>query len=458
MKMEAISNISRMPKNIALDNLPYIVAKILNGAEVTLNYENKKDVACILFDGESNIMHFEDFLVCKTIAAEIYKEFVEANRIESSYQTLSNTFKILCKARSRIERIYDNKTAGKRKIIAIKGDDSGCGYWRMVLPVRALDYKEYCVDVSTVEVVYEYLLEYDVIFVQRVSTWSAYYVIEKLKKLGKTIIYDIDDNLFDVPDFHPAKRKFGNDMREAASAIMLLSDKIVVTTSNLKNVLVCNISDTLKDKIEIIPNSIDLKNFERKNKYPEKMEEPFRIFWSGSATHEYDFMMCIDALDKFLLNHKNDKISLLFMGYLPMCIREKAGKEHWKNRVEFVEFKDIETYFKMLRQVDADIGIAPLVDCKFNEAKSNIKWQEYTMAGMPVLASDVGPYKETIIHGQTGFLASNEQEWLMILEDKFKNRQASSWGMIVDNARKEIDENYNIDKNAKMWKSVFSNN
>ena len=57
-----------------------------------------------------------------------------------------------------------------------------------------------------------------------------------------------------------------------------------------------------------------------------------------------------------------------------------------------------------------DVAVAPLVDSDFNRGKSNLKFLEYAAAGLPVVASDVGPYAATIRSEQDGLLVANDTD------------------------------------------------
>ena len=458
MKIENKQNISRMPKEIAINKLPYCVLKILNGARVFTNFQGKKDVVNIEFDETNELLHIEDYLNVKVVADNIYNTWIISKKIESSYQTLNHTMTIHELAVQQIKNIYDLRFNGKKKIIFIKGDDTGCGYWRMVLPARQLNERDFFIDVSTVEVVYEYLMEYDTIFVQRISDWNSFYVLQKLKEAGKKIIYDIDDNLFDLPSYHPAKNKFGNDAIESAKAVMLLSDRIVTTTEILRRTLIEWVGDDIENNIFVIPNAIDFENYTSRDIYPirgNEVDKPFRILWSGSATHEQDFSEVIDALDEFLYNHQEDNVRLMIMGYLPICIRKKYAEKHWNKKIEYVEFRNIETYFKMISNVHSDIGIAPLVNCEFNRNKSNIKWQEYTIADIPTFASDMPPYSNTIKNKHDGLLLNSKSDWLSAFESKFQDREGTFWSDMVFNARNKIQREYNIYRAIDKWTDIF---
>ena len=102
-----------------------------------------------------------------------------------------------------------------------------------------------------------------------------------------------------------------------------------------------------------------------------------------------------------------------------------------------------------------DIGIIPLVNTEFNKCKSELKYIEFTALGVPIVASDVDAYKDTIEEGVTGFLANNEDEWVnklsMLIEDpKLRNG-------ILNNAREDILKNYNLKSRAKQWDEIFKN-
>ena len=51
-----------------------------------------------------------------------------------------------------------------------------------------------------------------------------------------------------------------------------------------------------------------------------------------------------------------------------------------------------------------DINITPLEDCLFNEAKSENKWVDAVLVKVPIVASNIGGFKQTILHGETGLL------------------------------------------------------
>lgn len=60
---------------------------------------------------------------------------------------------------------------------------------------------------------------------------------------------------------------------------------------------------------------------------------------------------------------------------------------------------------------EIDINIIPFKDCIFNEIKSEHKWFEAALVKVPSISSNIGAYKQTILHGKTDLLSSNPEDW-----------------------------------------------
>lgn len=72
-----------------------------------------------------------------------------------------------------------------------------------------------------------------------------------------------------------------------------------------------------------------------------------------------------------------------------------------------------------------DMAIAPLQMNEFNDSKSEIKVAEAGRYSIPLIASNIGCYDETIINGKTGFLLppdAPKSEWASVLTKVIKDR------------------------------------
>jgi glycosyltransferase involved in cell wall biosynthesis len=97
-----------------------------------------------------------------------------------------------------------------------------------------------------------------------------------------------------------------------------------------------------------------------------------------------------------------------------------------------------------------DIGIAPLADVPLNRSRSNIKLKEYAAAGLPWLASPIGPYAG-MGEKQGGRLVADDgwYEALLRLVDKERERRK-----LAKRARKWI-EGETLEANIRRWEDLM---
>jgi glycosyltransferase involved in cell wall biosynthesis len=101
-----------------------------------------------------------------------------------------------------------------------------------------------------------------------------------------------------------------------------------------------------------------------------------------------------------------------------------------------------------------DIGLAPLVDNRFNRSKSFIKILEYAALGVPFIASPVGPYADHVVDGVTGFLASTPDEWAERLDQLIR----SPWlRMKIGGAARDWAAEWTTDRWIGKWEELYLN-
>ncbi|WP_018391493.1 glycosyltransferase [Ancylobacter sp. FA202] len=77
--------------------------------------------------------------------------------------------------------------------------------------------------------------------------------------------------------------------------------------------------------------------------------------------------------------------------------------------------RDLATFGETFAAMGWGIGIAPLLDIPFNRGKTNLKWIDYTAAGVAVVASRGTLYDECCADG-SGRLAGSPEEWQAAIE------------------------------------------
>ena len=126
-------------------------------------------------------------------------------------------------------------------------------------------------------------------------------------------------------------------------------------------------------------------------------------FAGGHPGHAFNLPVAEEALERVLRRHPRAR--LVFIG----PVDPPARLLPLADRVDHVPYVDWRRLPFELARLDA--CIAPLADHPFNRCKSDIKWLEAALVGVPLIASPVGQLAESIRHGISGLLASDTTGW-----------------------------------------------
>ena len=132
----------------------------------------------------------------------------------------------------------------------------------------------------------------------------------------------------------------------------------------------------------------------------------------------------------------------------------------WKDLSDFrytggtSDFNDYrETLSEWIR--DVDIAVAPLHHTYFNKSKSFIKAMEYSVNGVPIVATKIDPYEE--FDNKTGsiFLCEGHKDWVETLESLINDEKLrESYGKKSLSRVKQLSLEKTYDKWAKYIKTL----
>lgn len=351
----------------------------------------------------------------------------------------------------------------KLRILFIPRDKAGCGFYRMLVPANEIKKQ----DLADVKVSYEWdweLVEWsDIIVIQRQSEMPCFEAIEQAQAVGKKIVYEIDDLIQDVSPWNQAFKYWTPMGPNLGRALRLIErcNAVQVSTERLRNEFAL-----WNPSIDVLPNYLDKtlwdepqwKEEHLQNYTNRKNDNIIRIGWVGAVSHYHDLQLVEQIITKICNKYHNvhfcmmgyfgeSKIGTdLFQGLIPTTTKcphcNKGGQ------LEKIQGIDLLYYPSRLRECAFDIGIAPLIETGFNEAKSDLKIKEYSALGIPVVASNITPYKSSIIDGETGFLASTGKEWFESLEKLIKDKRLRN--RMGKNMHLWYKEN-TIDKHINKW-------
>lgn len=325
-------------------------------------------------------------------------------------------------------------------------DRTGCGTIRIMQPFDALAYG------TGVNAVYSERLKLEgfmpkVLVGQRVCKDPASAVWQHIagNEVRPKLVYELDDDLFNVDasnvmahewfiNGHDLRANEWHDVQANIEANIRVADRVTVTTEALAKLVRPWNAD-----VRVVPNTLPKWVVERERAQNERVT----IGWMGSATHTMDWEQASPQIRRFL--NRNPEVLFKMIG---------ASYGDWlklpEDQVDFVEW--IPSVEDAWKAIDFDIALAPLRPHLFNQSKSNLKALEAAALGIPVIASDCGPYPEFVEHGKTGFLVKQDYEWGKYLRE-LVNDEAMRAEMGA-NAKAKARE-WTLEGNLDMWKAAL---
>lgn len=327
-------------------------------------------------------------------------------------------------------------------------DRMGCGTIRMMQPLDALSEAydistKYDEKLKTKGFMPKVLVGQRVCKDQPTHIWQ---VMASLPGQRPKLVFELDDDLWNVdPSNHAAfdwfqkgfdhRSKTYHNVQGNIAANIAVADRVTVTTQALADIV-----SKFNDNVVIVPNRIPawVLDWERPKR------ERVTVGWMGSHTHQMDWEQAAPHVNRFLKRNPEVGFHLIGGKYgdwfkLP---EDQVTTTGWINGVENV-----------WRAIDFDIALAPLRPHVFNQSKSNLKALEAAALGIPIVASDCGPYPEFVEHGKTGFLVKRDHEWGKYLRE-LVNDEAMREEMGA--AAKEKARGWTLEGNVEQWRSALT--
>lgn len=229
---------------------------------------------------------------------------------------------------------------------------------------------------------------------------------------GMRLVYDIDDLVFDpgIAEQIDGLNALGPHRRRRFVAAMtnrrrLMLECDLVTTSTAPLARAAALLDRPSAIIRNSLNRAQLVIAAELAGTRRTADGTVRIgYFSGTRTHRRDFAVCEPAL--FDLLERRPEARVRIVGHLDLG----AGWRRFADRVERIGILPPETLLRAI--AETDINVAPL-ECgnPFCEAKSELKFFEAAIVGVPTVASATEPMEAAIEDGVSGFLARDEGGW-----------------------------------------------
>jgi hypothetical protein len=260
-----------------------------------------------------------------------------------------------------------------------------------------------------------------------------------MQRQGVRTLMEVDDNyLRFVPTLHGRASAWTRTHQQALEngtgysvemhrIIVPRMDGIIVSTDVLAEEYA-----EYNDNVYLCPNSVDPDdwNVERSE------SDVLRIGYYGSHSHVRDYPLVKKAL-KWAMKQPDVEVSTI--GFEPPGFRGKIAP--WSDGLMEARAK--------LGHID--VGIAPLIENKWANGKSDVKGLEYAMAGVMPILQDAPPYSPWAYQGWE-WMPKTEADWMEQIQHIVKNRDLVP--TLAASARDYVLRERTIEKNIHYWREA----
>jgi glycosyltransferase involved in cell wall biosynthesis len=278
----------------------------------------------------------------------------------------------------------------------------------------------------------------------------------RFRNLGKRILFDIDDLVFDSRYATLGASNLGflleeeelNQWTAFTSNIgraLRTSDGVMTTNPFLAS----RISEVTSLPVFVVPNTFnDAQKQASDMALANKKREPQGVhlgYFSGSPSHALDFGVVARQLARFL--EESPHSTLTIIGHLDL----PSEISRFGDRVSARPFMDFLSMQSVLREVS--LNIVPLQESAFTWSKSELKFFEAALVETPTLASRSPVFENAIDDRIDGYLASST-EWLETLRH-IESISAKALSEIGQKARAKVLESYGPETLARTLDTIL---
>lgn len=295
------------------------------------------------------------------------------------------------------------------------------------------------------EITFESLKGFDAILLNKHISIHGLNIIRSAKEFGIKTIYDLDDWIFDLPEYSVTNLE--HDLIANMSNMIKEADIVSVSNDILKEKL-----RFLRSDVRIISTGFDHEKIPYDCQIHTECHFPKIVFSNTDGIkiksfRDDFFEMLVDTLSE------NENLQLDFYG-------DKFSELNKMSRVNYKGFLPNPLYKQALRDGGYWFGIIPLgaeedeEEYVFNSCKSPVKYIDYGSLGIPGIYSNASIYSSVIKHGTNGLLVKNNRfDWKKGIEDLLKNSQMRN--KIRAQAYLDCKKNFNISYVANVFLKFF---
>lgn len=291
----------------------------------------------------------------------------------------------------------------------------------------------------------------DVVQFQRPNNKHTLELMKLTKEKGKIVVFDDDDTFkigIGIVPQNDEEMEHAIRVNKIRDEALKVADGATCTTEWLAKEL-----REHNDNVCVLPNCIDPDDAGEVDPHDGRP----RVLILGSVISNDDYVVAKKAIRQIA-----DRVTFVLIG-VPDNVEDlpsyKQDMEFWDSlpHVEKYGFRVFGDYYNTIQEVSPDIIIAPRSDNYFNRCKSNLKFLESSLFGIPFIGQAFedgqSPYQVNPEDQKYLKLAQTEQDWIDALEDWLSNMP--EYVKMGQQARDYVCEEYSIAKHAHKWEEFY---
>lgn len=340
------------------------------------------------------------------------------------------------------------------KVYVYPADVTGCGWFRILWPAQELIAQGHNVTImwpterghfgaqieNDVVKRVNYPADADVIVVQRVSHRHLAAALGWIRNQGVAVVMDIDDDLSAIHPRNPAWQLMHPKSHGAELADDHSWNHTITAAKN--STLVTVTSPALARLYQGIHGSRIIHNYVPDHYMDIVHEDSPVMGWAGAvATHPDDLQEASTGVTRLM--DEGHEFRMVGPGE---GVREALGTSREIMATGALHLDDWPNAVNTL-----GVGIVPLADTRFNQAKSFLKGIEYSALGIPFVASPRAEYEYLFRQG-LGVLADRPKAWYKALK---KLMTEDAYRQDTGAAYREIASNLTYNRHAYRWWEIW---
>ncbi len=207
------------------------------------------------------------------------------------------------------------------------------------------------------------------------------------------------------------------------------SSKVLVMNKNTEE-LVEKYYNIKKDKISIVPNGVELKQFQSTTKRKKQ------IIFSGVMYGHRGLDLLMEAAPMIIKKHSD--VQIIFVGSGPELenIKKMATDTDIESNIKFLGWVKHEEIPQILRE--SMIGIGPLRNTDVTKNALPIKVLEYMAASLPLISKKETLPENILVDGENGFFISDSTELVEKIVKLLENQEMIE--KFGENSRKIVEK------------------